>query len=588
MTMTRGAFTYVPLVGGCIRLLKLHSDKQDSDRPFCSLEHIPLALADEQRYTALSYTWGTPDKSRTIECEGASLSINENLYEALQRLQSSNHRYLWIDQICINQADVQERNHQVQLMSKIYSSAETVLIWLGGNEGPEDKHHQHTRRIKGTSLVGNNNTAESHLVYNSYLPYLSNSYWSRLWVIQEVLPSKQTSILLDEEEIGWDSFWGRILNEISRLPGFPDQLDPDLQRALQFYSLTTSSSAIKLLIKDPTLVNLDPSLSPLAWAEFCRLTKFAKRLHSSDTRDMIYSWLGVITALGIDIPPPDYAISTAEVFQEARVALLKGHFSSVTGSTEEEVILIKQRGLPPLPKAGIQKACDSYLDRSTSRALPVWGRPLLIEGQDGLGTSAGLRALFGGLLAPIVGAVIRNKTDEDSISETGSDSQVEADLQIACRKHLEHVLTEQQQLLLDYVMTQLSKSLFDGTSHESRGEQHSPSATDPPEHQHAYKGGKQCKQTSQKQQGGSVNASGPSRKRLSLEDEERDDDDLKEPPRKQLKDHKADKPCKSLACPYHQRNSQNLQLNSSCRGPGFPDVARLKYVIHFRDRNVKD
>jgi hypothetical protein len=37
---------------------------------------------------------------------------------------------LWIDAICINQADLDERKQQVQLMRDVYSGASRVVVWL--------------------------------------------------------------------------------------------------------------------------------------------------------------------------------------------------------------------------------------------------------------------------------------------------------------------------------------------------------------------------------------------------------------------------------------------------------------------------
>ncbi|KAL2124105.1 hypothetical protein VTJ04DRAFT_470 [Mycothermus thermophilus] len=45
---------------------------------------------------------------------------------------------LWIDALCINQDDIDERNSQVLLMGELYRHAAAVLSWLGGDEKQED------------------------------------------------------------------------------------------------------------------------------------------------------------------------------------------------------------------------------------------------------------------------------------------------------------------------------------------------------------------------------------------------------------------------------------------------------------------
>jgi hypothetical protein len=87
-------------------------------------EHCP-------RYKAVSYTWGQPHLTREISLQGQSFHVRENLWQFLNTVRNDNEDWLWIDQICIDQSAVNERNHQVSLMSKIYAEAAGVLIWLG-------------------------------------------------------------------------------------------------------------------------------------------------------------------------------------------------------------------------------------------------------------------------------------------------------------------------------------------------------------------------------------------------------------------------------------------------------------------------
>jgi hypothetical protein len=75
---------------------------------------VNTAFAERPRYEALSYTWGRPGMLKGIELNGQRVDIRENLWKALVQLRYTDHgRILWIDAICINQADLEERNHQV-------------------------------------------------------------------------------------------------------------------------------------------------------------------------------------------------------------------------------------------------------------------------------------------------------------------------------------------------------------------------------------------------------------------------------------------------------------------------------------------
>ena len=83
-------------------------------------------------YEALSYVWGDPTPKHTLICEGQEMPIAENLHTALLYLRhEDNPCWLWIDAICINQQDIEERNRQARLMSEIYYEAGGAMIWRG-------------------------------------------------------------------------------------------------------------------------------------------------------------------------------------------------------------------------------------------------------------------------------------------------------------------------------------------------------------------------------------------------------------------------------------------------------------------------
>jgi hypothetical protein len=68
----------------------------------------------------------------SISLNGQSFAVTPNLFIALKHLRNAEEpRVLWIGAICINQEDIEERGKQVQIMSKIYSNAIRVLVWLG-------------------------------------------------------------------------------------------------------------------------------------------------------------------------------------------------------------------------------------------------------------------------------------------------------------------------------------------------------------------------------------------------------------------------------------------------------------------------
>lgn len=81
--------------------------------------------------------WGDPKDTVPIILDGHVFNITTNLESALRHLRwEDTARTFWIDAICIDQRDIQERGHQVQCMGDFYRAAEQTTVWLG----PEFEH----------------------------------------------------------------------------------------------------------------------------------------------------------------------------------------------------------------------------------------------------------------------------------------------------------------------------------------------------------------------------------------------------------------------------------------------------------------
>ncbi|KAK3360686.1 heterokaryon incompatibility protein-domain-containing protein [Lasiosphaeria hispida] len=119
------------------RLLLLHAGS--GDEPIrCSL-HI-VSLHHDPKYEALSYVWGSQHSNTSIELNGQPFQVTPNLHAALKRLRLfDSQRTLWVDAVCINQADNAEKAAQVAMMSDIYATTSGALLWLG--EEPDAPAH---------------------------------------------------------------------------------------------------------------------------------------------------------------------------------------------------------------------------------------------------------------------------------------------------------------------------------------------------------------------------------------------------------------------------------------------------------------
>lgn len=134
-----------------IRLIRVHRQPDEPTSVVFSLEEHQIDGAPE--YTAISYMWGPDTEGGSIELDGHMIRVRQNLYDFLhtvvmQRAGKPNEatsfslpndvQLFWVDTLCINQSDVGERNHQVQMMGQIYSLANSVTVWLGREAGDSD------------------------------------------------------------------------------------------------------------------------------------------------------------------------------------------------------------------------------------------------------------------------------------------------------------------------------------------------------------------------------------------------------------------------------------------------------------------
>ncbi|KAF5685648.1 cytochrome P450 monooxygenase monooxygenase [Fusarium denticulatum] len=121
------------LSGHQIRLLTIKTTT-----PQISCKMVVAELHDQLPFNALSYVWGDPNITEIIRVNGREHPVTTSLASALrcvpQHLSQSKHaagQQIWVDAICINQADNAEKSHQVAKMGEIYSQCGLVLCWLG-------------------------------------------------------------------------------------------------------------------------------------------------------------------------------------------------------------------------------------------------------------------------------------------------------------------------------------------------------------------------------------------------------------------------------------------------------------------------
>lgn len=283
-----------------------------------NLHNMPTA---ETTYQALSYTWGTATPTAPIICNGQKLEVTRNLYEALLYLRHRGTRILWIDAICIDQSNLAERSEQVQLMKQIYDSAISLVVWLGGGT---------TASTEGCRLLDYVNEQASHTLsepffdlklfrncteesFDALASLLSRNWFSRVWIIQEVLSGKHRAMVYcGKTGRTWSHFMNGI-NAIAHrglLNSIPDTYGP-IQNVIQELQL---------------FENVEPFDMDLSM-----LVSMARSAQATDPRDKVYALLNLAKDAeslhkvvdGKRIPfGIDYTKAVKEIYTDAAQAMV--------------------------------------------------------------------------------------------------------------------------------------------------------------------------------------------------------------------------------------------------------------------------
>jgi hypothetical protein len=119
------------------RLLLLHPGR-DGDPVRADLQLARLDGAIAPHYETISYCWGDPTDTATIYLDKKKSSVPASSIAALRCVRLPDRdRIVWIDAVCVNQADLDERAQQVSMMADIYSSSKGNLVYLGEEDSYE-------------------------------------------------------------------------------------------------------------------------------------------------------------------------------------------------------------------------------------------------------------------------------------------------------------------------------------------------------------------------------------------------------------------------------------------------------------------
>ena len=253
-----------------------------------------VSLDARPQYVALSYAWGLPPAQHIINIDGHDFMVRKNIYRFFDQLSRTPRNWpsmpaLWIDSICIDQTNSNEVTQQIGLMSRIFSGAQKVVVWLGPRHSDSDvamralaeyASYQHNRRRCARFWNSPGGLAVTRLC--------RRMYWTRLWIIQELMLAKDTCLLCGDMSIAWTDFCN-VLQSNERV----SQSRNDRNRDYEIVSRSPAMSIVK---------QSQQGLQRTLWD----LMSQNYDLECADQKDKIFALLGIAKVDPLLAIQPDY------------------------------------------------------------------------------------------------------------------------------------------------------------------------------------------------------------------------------------------------------------------------------------------
>ena len=245
-------------------------------------------------------------------CQGQVLSITPNLYDALEALrQPYEYRLLWIDQICINQGDNEEKDAQVQLIHLIYSNACQVVVWLSREIFHRKSIPDHLNQLVElykmltvesleASRLANDPVIRSSIenipteVWETISMIFHCSYFTRICMIQEVVMARECWIIASGAGFQWQ--WLHIIHALLSL-GYQFPLPADLRKYTRCFA---KMATIRFRLQIDRNNSSWPQGPRWTLLDFVRKTW---HFDATDKRDKIYALLGLLELKEFCVPP---------------------------------------------------------------------------------------------------------------------------------------------------------------------------------------------------------------------------------------------------------------------------------------------
>lgn len=370
-----------------IRVLMVMPDCYQDDRQDIHCYMIRMDLAKTKQFgltkfpfVALSYVWGSEKDKKQIFINGRRAHVTQNLYEALFHVREVLAPVpMWVDAVCINQNNTEEKPNQLTKMPAIYRQASAVIIWLGPAEGdgldPYDVYRgkfQVAARLLASvgdmysflrnQTEGSNYNAWSlsrdptklsplHLVLWTIC---SLPLWTRVWIMQELVLAGSDAFIL----------WGREIIDFK-------VMDELLKARHQFRPVDIlfedSAVSLKRFTMATQIIGLRFKKVRLSEAMIAVRYRSASKDH-----DYLYGLLGFVNSG--ELYKPNYARPIREVFLDIFDVIL-----GIKSGLGEETNLEKETDLEKETNLDILSTCDrgwweasSMSEHTDDRKWPSW------------------------------------------------------------------------------------------------------------------------------------------------------------------------------------------------------------------------
>ncbi|KAG0650801.1 hypothetical protein D0Z07_2864 [Hyphodiscus hymeniophilus] len=331
-----------------IRLLNILDAPYD-ESVHCSLE--TTTLVDPGSYHALSYCWGDVQNMQNITVNDTVVEVRPNLEAALRQLRSRGYLRVWIDALCINQDDIEERGLQIRNMRQIYSQAIHVISWLGDDPDNianavkylfENERYKWFPGRRRTAVVGFTSHArgaktEEQGEWDSqrwmiFQSFFGLDYWRRVWVIQEIASSSRVEVLMGRMSMDWQY----ITAAVEYWKEHSDQVP----KACASYEHAAELDHFRMRFNDRRPISL---FEAIHWSHYALAT---------DQLDRIYALLGLTFDGPRLVPIPNYKRTIEQLLCDLTRELL-----TVAKSAESTSMIFpyhSERGSPWLGAKSLQ------------------------------------------------------------------------------------------------------------------------------------------------------------------------------------------------------------------------------------------